>query len=236
MIRIDRFLSMNAGVSRSDAKRLLGAGRVRVNGVTVKKGETKISENDEVICDGVKCSYKSKLYYMLNKPQGCVSATEDKVHKTVTELFPENIRKRIFPVGRLDIDTEGLLILTDDGEFAHRIISPSHDVDKVYYAEVKGIAVPEHKTVFRQGIVFQDFTAKPAELEILSVDAEKEISRIRVTVSEGKFHQVKRMVKHIGCEVMYLKRERIGDLRLDEGLAPGAYRELTEDEVKCFRI
>lgn len=236
MIRIDKFLSMTAGCSRSDAKRLLGSGKVSVNGIVVKKGETKISETDEVACDGVKCRYKRNLYYMLNKPRGCVSATEDKRHETVTELFPESVRKRIFPVGRLDIDTEGLLLLTDDGKFAHRIISPSHDVEKVYYAEVRGIVRPEHMEVFRRGIAFSDFTAKPAELEILSVDTEKECSRIRVTVSEGKFHQVKRMVSHIGCEVLYLKRERIGELGLDEGLAPGAYRELTEDEVKCFGI
>lgn len=232
MIRLDKFITLTTGFTRSESKKLLAKGKVFVNGTMVKKGETKISENDNVICDGKVCSYKKNLYYMLNKPQGVISATEDYNHKTVTELFPEEIRKRLFPVGRLDINTEGFLILTDDGEFSHRLMSPNHDVKKVYFAEVYGIVKPEHVDVFRQGIKFKDFTAKPAVLEIISVDEIKNISHIRVTISEGKFHQVKRMVSNIGCQVAFLKRERIGGVDLDINLEPGEYRELTDEEVK----
>lgn len=231
MIRLDKYLTMTTGLSRSDAKKVLSKGKVTVNDVVVKKGDIKISEDDKVVCDGTVCVYKQNLYYMLNKPQGVISATEDSSHKTVVELFPEEIRKRLFPVGRLDIDTEGLLILTDDGGLTHRLTSPNHDVDKVYYAEVRGIVKPEHVEVFRNGIGFKDFTAKPAVLEIVSVDVERNISKIRVTVSEGKFHQVKRMVAFIGCEVTYLKREKIGGLVLDSTLETGEYRELTDEEL-----
>ncbi|MBQ8281776.1 MAG: rRNA pseudouridine synthase [Lachnospiraceae bacterium] len=231
MIRLDKYLTMTTGLSRSDAKKVLSKGKVTVNGAVVKRGDIKISEEDKVVCDGTACIYKQNLYYMLNKPQGVVSATEDSLHKTVVEIFPEEIRKRLFPVGRLDIDTEGLLILTDDGGLAHCLTSPNHDVNKVYYAEVSGIVKPEHIDVFRNGIEFKDFTTKPAVLEIISVDVERNISKIKITVSEGKFHQVKRMVAFIGCDVTYLKREKIGGLALDAMLEPGEYRELTDEEA-----
>lgn len=231
MLRIDKFLTMTTEYSRSEAKKLLASGQVLVNGVVIKKGDVKVSETDEVICKGVLCVYKQHLYFMLNKPKGYISATEDEVHKTVNDLFPENVKKRIFPSGRLDIDTEGLLIMTDDGELVHRLTSPNHDISKVYYAEVNGIVKPEHIEVFKGGIPLKDFTAKPAVLEILSVDEGKNCSCIRVELKEGKFHQVKRMVSYISCEVTYLKRVKIGNLSLDASLKPGEYRELTEDEI-----
>lgn len=232
MIRLDKYLTMTTKLSRSEAKKMLSSGRVIVNGETIKKGDVKIAEDAEVFCDGEKCSYKHKLYFMLNKPNGYVSATRDIVHKTVLDLFPEEYAKRIVPVGRLDIDTEGLLLLTDDGDFNHKLTSPNHDIAKVYYTETKGVFTEEHIRIFEAGIEFEDFTAKPSKLEILEIDINANTSKARITVREGKFHQVKRMVKHVGGEVCYLKRERIGMLGLDKALKPGEFRELTEEEIK----
>lgn len=232
MIRLDKYLTLTTKLSRSEAKKLLSSGRVSVDGVIVKKGDIKIAENAEVVCDGERCIYKQKLYFMLNKPAGYVSATRDNLHKTVLDLFPEEYAKRIVPVGRLDIDTEGLLLLTDDGDFNHRLTSPNHDVPKVYYTETTGLLLEEHVQVFESGIELEDFTAKPARLEIIEDDTINNTSKARITVSEGKFHQVKRMVKNVGCEVRYLKRVKIGRLMLDETLRLGEFRELTEEEIE----
>ena len=232
MIRLDKFLTLTTKLSRSEAKKMLSSGKVSVDGAVIKKGDLKILESSEVICNGERCVYKQKLYFMLNKPAGYISATKDNVHKTVLDLFPKEYAKRIVPVGRLDIDTEGLLLLTDDGDFNHKMTSPNHDVPKVYYTETIGVLLDEHIKVFASGIEFDDFTTKPAKLEILETHANNNTSKARITVREGKFHQVKRMVKHVGCEVKYLKRIKIGGLVLDEGLATGEYRELTEEEIK----
>lgn len=235
MVRLDKYVSHSTGLSRSEVKKLLLCGQITVNGSVIKSGDMKISDLDSVLCRGKLCIYKKNVYYMLNKPQGYISATEDGLHKTVNELFPEEISKRVFPSGRLDIDTEGLLIMTDDGELVHRLTSPSHGVKKVYYAKLEGIVRAEHADIFSAGIPLGDFTAKPALLDILSIDDKAGTSEVRITVTEGKFHQVKRMAEYIGCKVTYLKREKIGSLCLDEALEPGEYRELTEQETDILK-
>ena len=186
---------------------------------------------------------------MLNKPQGVVSATQDTKEKTVTELITEKNRKDLFPVGRLDKDTEGLLLITNDGDLAHRLLlitndgalshellSPKKHVDKTYFAEVMGKIGQAEVIKFKEGLVIDtEFTALPAVLEVLSFDEAKNTSRIRVTIHEGKFHQVKRMFEAVGSEVLYLKRLSMGTLVLDESLAPGAYRRLTEQEIQMLK-
>ncbi len=235
MMRLDKYISLNFMLTRTEAKKVLSKGLVSVNGITVKKPEQKVDEkNDCIICDGMSVSYKEKLCYMLNKPAGYVSATEDNIHPTVVELFPDYARKRVFPVGRLDIDTEGLLLITDDGDLAHRITSPGKGVVKEYFAITEGIAKPDFATEFLQGIDLGEFICKPAEMDILSTDEEKGISKVIVRVTEGRFHQVKRMLAHFGLNVIYLKRLSIGGLKLDVNLKSGEYRELTEDEIRMF--
>lgn len=234
MMRLDKFLSETGFGTRSQVKSLLKKGLVTVNGQTAKKPEEKIDENaDTVICNGQKAVYAAFVYLMLHKPSGVVSATEDRREKTVLELLPEEERKEVFPVGRLDKDTEGLLLLTNDGELAHRLLSPKKHVDKTYYAKIDGAVTEEHVHRFLEGLdIGEKRPTLPAKLEILKSGAQSEI---RVTIHEGKFHQVKRMFEAIGCQVTYLKRLSMGTLMLDEGLRPGAYRHLTEDEVKKLK-
>jgi len=174
--------------------------------------------------------YEAFEYYMLHKPAGVISATTDVKDKTVVDLISDKKRKDLFPVGRLDKDTEGLLLITNDGELAHRLLSPKKHVDKVYYARIDGIVTQEDVEAFRLGVsIGQGEVAKPAVLEILSADA---ISEIKVTIQEGKFHQVKRMFHTIGKEVLYLKRLSMGKLVLDDSLPLGAYRKLTREELE----
>ena len=170
---------------------------------------------------------------MMNKPKGVISATEDPKHRTVLDLLDDLARsKEVFPVGRLDIDTHGLLLLTNDGQLAHALLSPKRHVDKTYLAQVKGMMAQKDVEIFAKGIPLKDFTCKPARLEILSTDAEKNQSKIRVTIAEGKFHQVKRMVAYCGKEVMDLQRLTMGTLVLDENLERGEWRRLTKEELE----
>ena len=172
---------------------------------------------------------------MMNKPQGVISATEDPKHKTVLDLLDDLARsKEVFPVGRLDIDTHGLLLLTNDGKLAHALLSPKRHVDKTYLAQVKGIMTDADVETFAQGIPLKDFTCQPAKLELVSVDAEKNQSLVRVTIAEGKFHQVKRMVAYCGKEVVDLQRLTMGTLILDEDLKRGEWRRLTKDELEAL--
>ena len=172
---------------------------------------------------------------MMNKPQGVISATEDPKHGTVLDLLDDYGRaKEVFPVGRLDIDTHGLLLLTNDGQLAHVLLSPKRHVDKTYQAQVKGIMTQEDVETFAKGIPLKDFTCQPAKLEILSVDSDKEESQIRVTIAEGKFHQVKRMVAYCGKEVVDLQRLTMGTLVLDENLQRGEWRRLTKEELEVL--
>ena len=233
-MRLDKFLVACAVGSRTEVKNFLKTGRVTVNGKKEKSAKLQIDEETDEICfDGQKLDYEEFVYYMMNKPQGVISATEDPKHKTVLDLLDDLARsKEVFPVGRLDIDTHGLLLLTNDGKLAHALLSPKRHVDKTYLAQVKGIMTPEDIEVFAQGIPLKDFTCQPAKLELVSLDTEENQSLVRVTIAEGKFHQVKRMVAYCGKEVVNLQRLTMGTLTLDEGLKRGEWRRLTKEELK----
>ena len=206
-------------------------GYVQVNGSSVKKPDTQVSEEDEVLYDGSLVSYVSMEYYMLYKPAGVVSASRDGRDRTVLDLISDKKRKDLFPVGRLDKDTEGLLLITNDGKLAHRLLSPRRHVPKIYFARVDGRITEETEKHFREGIVVdKEFTALPAKLRILA-SGERE-SEAELTICEGKFHQVKRMFAAEGLTVTYLKRLSMGNLTLDKTLRPGDFRALTEEERK----
>mgnify|MGYP002591004938 CR=1 FL=1 len=234
-VRLDKFLADAGAGTRSEVKKYIQKGKVQVNGVPVKKPEIKVSEEDEVVLDGNRISQAPEfVYYLLHKPAGYVSATEDKRDKTVMELVASD-RKDLFPVGRLDKDTEGLLLITNDGDLAHRLLAPKKHVDKVYYAKIDGMVTEEDVKRFAEGIDIgaeEEEMTRPAKLDIMKSAEESEI---RLTIHEGKFHQVKRMFLAVGKEVTYLKRERMGTLCLDENLKPGEYRLLTEEEIENVR-
>lgn len=234
-IRLDKYLADMGKGTRSEVKKAISKGLVRVNNVIVKKPETKLdTDSDHVLFDGVLVGYAQHEYYMLNKPAGVISATEDKREKTVIDLIIEKKRKDLFPVGRLDRDTEGLLLISNDGELAHRLLSPSKHVDKVYYAKIDGEVTIEDVEAFQQGVdIGEEKLTRPAKLRVLKSGTQSEIE---LTICEGKFHQVKRMFQAVGKEVAYLKRLQMGTLILDESLKPGEYRELTEQEIAdlCF--
>ena len=192
-------------------------------------------ERDEIRFDGQVMEYEEFVYYMMNKPQGVISATEDSKHRTVLDLLDDVARsKGVFPVGRLDIDTHGLLLLTNNGQLAHALLSPKRHVDKTYLAQVKGIMSQEDVETFSKGIPLKDFTCQPARLEIISIDTEKNQSKIRVTIAEGKFHKVKRMVSYCGKEVVDLQRLTMWTLVLDENLERGEWRRLTKEELELL--
>ena len=230
-MRLDKLLA-NMGVgSRKDVKILLKKKQVTVNGTVVKDSGMKVeTEKDEILVNGEKIHYQQYIYLMMNKAPGYISATEDNRVKTVIDLLGKDVLHfKPFPVGRLDKDTEGLLLLTNDGELAHQLVSPKKNVGKTYYATIAGVVTDEDVTAFRQGVVLEDgYNAKPGELRILESG---EISEIEVTITEGKFHQVKRMFEAVGKKVTYLKRLRMGNLKLDDNLKLGEYRELTDDEL-----
>ena len=216
---------------------MLKSGRVTVNGKKEKSAKLQIDEKiDEIRFDGQVLEYEEFVYYMMNKPKEVISATEDPKHRTVLDLLDDIARsKEVFPVGRLDIDTHGLLLLTNDGQLAHALLSPKRHVDKTYLAQVKGIMAQEDVEIFAEGIPLKDFTCQPARLEILSTDADKNQSQIRVTIAEGKFHQIKRMVGYCGKEVVDLQRLTMGTLVLDENLQRGEWRRLTKEELEILR-
>lgn len=233
-MRLDKFLVACAVGSRTEVKNFLKSGRVTVNGKKEKSAKLQIDEGtDEIHFDGEKLDYEEFVYYMMNKPQGVISATEDPKHKTVLDLLDDYARaKEVFPVGRLDIDTYGLLLLTNDGKLAHALLSPKRHVDKTYLAQVKGIMTDEDIETFAQGIPLKDFTCQPAKLELVSLDKEENQSLVRVTIAEGKFHQVKRMVAYCGKEVVDLQRLTMGTLTLDENLKRGEWRRLSKEELE----
>ena len=235
-MRLDKFLVACAVGSRAEVKNLLKAGRVTVNGKKEKSAKLQINEErDEIRFDGQVLEYEEFVYYIMNKPKGVISATEDSKHRTVLDLLDDLARtKEVFPVGRLDIDTHGLLLLTNDGQLAHALLSPKRHVDKTYLAQVKGIMSQEDVETFAKGIPLKDFTCQPAKLEILSVDSGKDESQVRVTIAEGKFHQVKRMVSYCGKEVVDLQRLTMGTLALDENLERGEWRRLTKEELEVL--
>lgn len=233
-MRLDKFLTELGIGTRSEVKKILKTGQVTVNGTPVKKPEEKIDETkDIVVYQGKVLAYEQFEYYMFHKPAGCVTAVSDAQHKTVMDYMKDLTRKDLNPVGRLDIDTEGLLLITNDGMLSHELLSPSKHVPKTYYAKIEGIVTEEDVNLFREGVdIGEKKPTKPAELKILVSDT---ISEIELTISEGKFHQVKRMFEAVNKKVAYLKRISMGSLVLDECLEPGAYRALTHAEIDALR-
>ncbi len=233
MIRLDKFLSEMSGWTRSEVKKIVRTGSVTVDGNEVKKPETKIDEKLSIVrVDGRQIKYNKYEYYMLNKPKGFVSATTDREHKTVVDIISSSEKKDLFPVGRLDIDTEGLLLITNDGELAHRLLSPKNHVEKTYYVEVSGILDDADVDAVEKGLdIGEEKNTTPAKMEILKTDIQNNISSCYLTIHEGKFHQVKRMMKKLGKTVTYLKRVSMGSLILDSKLKKGNYRKLTEQEI-----
>ncbi|MCI9603352.1 MAG: rRNA pseudouridine synthase [Ruminococcus sp.] len=229
-LRLDKYLADMGLGTRSEVKQAVRKGRVQVNGQTVREPEYKTdTETDQVWFDGQPAAYREYEYYMLNKPAGVISASEDPRERCVVDLIESRKRKDLFPVGRLDKDTEGLLLITNDGGLAHRLLSPKKHVDKVYYARVQGRVTQEDAELFRRGVdIGEKKQTLPAELRILNAG---EISEIELTIREGKFHQVKRMFHAAGKEVLYLKCLQMGPLRLDESLKPGEYRTLNTQEL-----
>ena len=234
-MRIDKCLADCGLGTRSEVKSLLKAKRITVNGKVVTNGKVQVNpETDEILFDGEKIQYEEFVYIMMNKPKGVVSATEDNLHKTVLDLIdPLYFKKGVFPVGRLDIDTHGLLLLTNDGELAHRLLSPKKHVTKIYQARVEGGMTSEDAAAFERGIVLSDGTeCMPARLDILSTTQAESV--VQIHLKEGKFHQVKRMVKACGKTVVDLERLTMGPLKLDERLALGESRPLTEEELQSL--
>ena len=236
-MRLDKCLADCGLGTRSEVKSLLKAKRITVNGKVVTNGKVQVNpETDEILFDGEKIQYEEFVYIMMNKPKGVVSATEDNLHKTVLDLInPLYFKKGVFPVGRLDIDTHGLLLLTNDGELAHRLLSPKKHVTKIYQARVEGVMTAEDAAAFEKGIVLSDGTeCMPARLDILSTAQDESI--VQIHLKEGKFHQVKRMVKAFGKTVVDLQRLTMGPLKLDESLALGESRPLTEEELESLMM
>jgi len=231
-VRLDKFISATTTLSRAEAKKIIKKG-ILINDILVKSPDYKIDEiNDQVIVNGNRLFYQKYVYIMMNKPQNVISATEDAIDKTVVDLLEEKDRiYKVFPVGRLDKDTEGLMLLTNDGNLAHKLISPKKDVEKKYYVEVSGELKEEHLSLVKEGLVIDEgYKCKSARLEALESSKVKSIANIYIT--EGKFHQVKRMMKALGTTVTYLKRLSIGTLELDKNLKLGEYRYLTDMEIK----
>lgn len=226
-MRIDKYIANCGYASRKDVKKLIKQGAVTVNGEVCKKAEAQVDEGGIVCVNGERLVYREFVYLMLNKPQGYVSAVFDKKYPVVTDLVDEEYAHfEVFPVGRLDIDTEGFLILTNDGQFAHEMTSPKKNVYKRYFARVDKPMEENDIEEFAKGMEFKEFTAKSARLEITDNPCE-----VYIEIAEGKFHQVKRMCERVGKNVVYLKRVAIGNVGLDESLPLGGVRELTPQEL-----
>lgn len=265
-VRLDKYLADMGVGTRSEVKNLIRKGRVSIQNEVTKKPEAKVTIGEAVVTvDGSRVDYVSMEYFMLNKPAGVISASNDPKAETVIDLLDEAVRKDLFPVGRLDKDTEGLLLITNDGDLAHKLLSPKKHVDKVYYAVVLGTVTKEDVRLFAEGMrVDEELTALPAKLVIrkyirvnpedymdkieseldylteqglLQMDKDHTVaaSEVELTIREGKFHQVKRMFEAVGKKVVFLKRLSMGCLKLDDTLAPGEYRTLTETELEELR-
>lgn len=234
-MRIDKFLSNMGFGSRKEVKILLKTKAVEVNGEIVRDPKVHVDEHaDQVLVGGESVVYTEFIYLLMNKPQNVISATEDKYDQTVIDLLDEEEQHfEPFPVGRLDKDTEGFLLLTNDGKLAHELLSPKKHVDKTYYALIEGLVTEADKEAFEKGVELDDgYVTKPASLNILESGP---VSKIELTITEGKFHQVKRMFESVGKRVVYLKRLSMGPLSLDPELGLGEYRHLTEEEVNSLK-
>ncbi|MED3552906.1 pseudouridine synthase [Cytobacillus praedii] len=233
-MRIDKMLANLGFGSRKDVKQLLKSGAVEVNEQKVKDASKHVDPvKDSVTINGEEVVYREFIYLMMNKPQGVISATEDSQHETVLDILePEDLVFSPFPVGRLDKDTEGLLLLTNDGQLAHRLLSPKKHVPKTYFAVINSEVTGEDIAAFEKGVILDDgYETKPGELKIIKSGM---TSDIELTITEGKFHQVKRMFEAVGKRVIYLQRISMGPLQLDETLELGEYRELTEEELESL--
>ncbi len=233
--RLDKILANMGYGSRKDVKKFIKDGRVRVNNLVILDNEFKVSPyEDEIFFGEEEVLYREYIYLMMNKPQGLVSSTDDPRTKTVIDLLDkEHLIYKPFPVGRLDKDTEGLLLISNDGKLAHELLSPKKGVNKKYYAEVDGYVEDKYIEAFKEGVTLDDgYKTLPADLEIINGNI---ISKVYLTIQEGKFHQVKRMFESIGMKVLFLKRVSMGPLELDITLKPGEYRELTEVEINLLK-
>jgi|SRR5690625_63044 len=231
MMRLDKTLAHMGFGSRKEVKELIKKSKVTVNDQVIKNGKIDVNPyEDDIMVNHIPVEYRKYIYIMLNKPAGYLSATEDFKDQTVIDLLEPDLQLfEPFPVGRLDKDTEGLLLLTNDGQLAHHMLSPKKGVKKTYYARVSGRVTEEDREAFEKGVTLDDgYVTKPAKLEILTRGT---MSEIELTITEGKFHQVKRMFQAVGKEVIYLRRERMGELYLDESLPLGSYRELNKKEL-----
>lgn len=238
-LRLDKYLAEIGVGTRSEVKKLIKSKQITINGVIVNKAEIKVNEQTDVVClRGEPQRYVKYEYYLFYKPAGCVSATADSTYPTVMDYLTDTVRNDLFPVGRLDLDTEGLLIITNDGALAHNLLSPAKHVAKTYYAKVRGKVTEQDVNLFVKGVdIGEDRLTKPAKLVILSdyTCGEDIISEIELTITEGKFHQVKRMFLAVDKEVIYLKRLSMGELTLPKDLHPGEYRALTDEELSMIK-
>lgn len=228
MTRLDKILSTQLNISRTDAKQMIKKGRVSVNGIPAKSGDVKVADADIVAVDGNEISYSRFVYIMMNKPKGVISASDGKGEKTVVDLVPSDMQRRgLFPAGRLDKDTTGFVLLTDDGEFAHSILAPSRHIDKTYVVTLDKPVTPEAVADFRSGMELNGERLLQADAEIISEDA----TVCRVVLRQGLYHQIKRMFKKHGLTVLELKRVKMGNLPLDDSLLPGECRYLSQKEL-----
>lgn len=229
-MRLDKYLVHVGLGSRSEVQKYIKKKKVSVDGIIATKCEMSIvPEEVEVVVNGEKMDYQPFYHFIMNKPQGVITATEDPVHETVLDIMEIcDQNKGVAPVGRLDKDTEGLLVLTSDGQLNHQLLSPKKHVDKVYYAKVQGKVVVEDQKRFEEGVMIGEYRCMPAQLDILKSD---DISEVHITIKEGKFHQIKRMMLAVGKEVIYLERIQMGGLTLPEDIERGSYRRLTEEEL-----
>ncbi|WP_457640770.1 pseudouridine synthase [Persephonella sp.] len=237
-IRLDKFLADFGLGSRKEVKKLIKRGYVSVNNQILTDPSIHVDpEKDQIIFNDQIISYKKHHYYMFNKPSGYITAVSDEIYPTVMEFFYElPFSKKLFPIGRLDIDTEGLLIITDDGQFAHRVAHPKWNIEKEYYAVVKeDVSQLNLKKYEKEGILLRKdrYRTKPFKIEVISSSNDK--SEILIIVTEGKYHIVKKIMEELGHPVLYLKRVRIGSLRLDKDLETGEFRELTDEEIKNLK-
>ena len=226
-MRLDKFISDGAAMTRSESRNAIKKGRVMRDGNVVKDIALAVSEDEILLLDGKEVAYKKFVYIMLHKPDGYISATEDRRKKTVLDLLdPSYERYALFPVGRLDIDTEGFLLLTNDGQLAHNMLSPNKDVGKTYFVRLEKGITDEEISLLENGVDIGECVTKPAKVQRIGDN------EINLTITEGKFHQIKRMAKVTGNNVVYLKRLAYGDFYLDESLEKGSYRELSAEEVE----
>ena len=234
MDRIDKIIASQGQYSRSEVKKLVKSGRVTLDGRVLKSSDEKADPNVNIIAiDGKAVNYKKHIYIMLNKPQGVVSATDDRDHPTVIDLVPKELRRDgLFPAGRLDADTVGFVLITDDGDFAHEILSPKNHIMKTYHAVLQRDLTQEDIASFKNGIELKDGTLC-LEAEVTALDSPQPMAQVKIC--EGKYHQVKRMFAALGNKVLYLKRVKMGGLPLDDTLEEGQCREITAEELELIK-